>query len=73
MEQTMNKPPKDKTRVLRWHKVFKCIITVFYLENKENNCNWCEATLCTCWPEDAFTDWWCIAPDDPTTADIQNS
>lgn len=39
--------------VLRWHKMWKCVISVWY-SNADPMFRWHEKTLTTKWPEEAF-------------------
>jgi hypothetical protein len=58
-------PPKDGTRILRWHKIYKCTVSVYYNENNavqddgsSNGCVWTTSTLNCTWPEGAFLEYW---------------
>lgn len=57
--KTSERPlPRDKTRIMRWHVIYKCIVTVFYNPSFNNECPWITGTLSQSWPEKAFTPHW---------------
>lgn len=65
MNWLSTEPAKDGRRILRFHRIYKCIVTVFYQpknaigEDGENNgCVWTTGTLSQTWPEGAFCPEW---------------
>ena len=47
--------PEDSPVVQRWHKIYKCIVSVQHRRAyAENQCEWLNATLDNTWPELAF-------------------
>ena len=65
MEWNYTDMPKDGTRILRWHNVWRCPIAVFYKEG-EGHLEWIEASLSNSWPEGSFApDAWVLYPEAP--------
>lgn len=49
-------PTEGSPKVLRWHHVWKCYVTVSHRrENTSNGCEWIDGTLTVVWPEASFT------------------
>ena len=48
--------PKDSPVVQRWHKIYKCIVSVYFSERASaaKGCDWVTGTLDHTWPEAAF-------------------
>lgn len=56
--QPIETAPKDGTEIECWHKIHKCVVTVFFNNKKLNLAlDWIEQTKCTGWPTEAFTYW----------------
>jgi hypothetical protein len=63
-----SEPPKDGTKILRWHKLWQCPIAVKAnnLEDSRLTFPWVECSLSTAWPEDSFVkDKWMPLPPPP--------
>lgn len=48
--------PRNDTKIIRWHKIHKCPIVVFYRPgiSKASQCDWIDGTMSNSWPEEAF-------------------
>jgi hypothetical protein len=58
--------PKDGTVIMRWHKLYKCPIAVYYKERTELHLEWVERTMSNSWPEESFApEAWMPIPAEP--------
>jgi len=55
-------PPKDKAKIIRWHKIYKCSVSVYYCKfnapKSHPECVWTDSIYSNTWPEDAFLPYW---------------
>ncbi len=61
MKWNSSEPPKDGRKIIRWHKVWKCSVSVYYApqnEQDDNKCFWTTSTKSQTWPEEAFLPEW---------------
>lgn len=61
-------PPKDGTKIVRWHRIWKCIVTVrwdVFPAEIENTTPWIDGTCTATWPEEAFLPGWMPLIDGP--------
>lgn len=57
--------PKDGTHIMRMHKIYKCLISVYYNKNHSEQlkiCQWIESTKSNSWPNEAFENGYIILP-----------
>lgn len=57
--------PKDGTHIMRMHKIYKCLISVYYNEKHSEQlkiCPWIESTKSNSWPDEAFESGYIILP-----------
>lgn len=57
--------PKDGTHIMRMHKIYKCLISVYYNEKHSEQlkiCSWIESTKSNSWPNEAFENGYIILP-----------
>jgi hypothetical protein len=59
-------PPRDR-KILRFHKYWDCVISVYYKEKTSSspNCIWISSTYTAAWPEAAFLPVWAEEPNKP--------
>ncbi len=62
MSWNYTEPPKDGSKILRWHSLWKATVSVYWDERlaKEanDNCYWVDSTRTNRWPEEAFLPGW---------------
>lgn len=56
--------PKNGTSIIRYHIIWKCIVSVYYKENVSltPNCNWITSDYSNSYPEEAFAPYWDYPP-----------
>lgn len=56
--------PKDGTSIIRYHVIWKCIISVYYKKGVSltPNCNWITSDYSNSYPEEAFAPMWDYPP-----------
>lgn len=64
--------PKDGTVIQRWHRLWKCPVSVKFVKWAERrrigvrmDCEWITGTLDNTWPEEAFEPYWMPLPPAP--------
>lgn len=66
--KNINTMPKDGTVIQRWHKAWKCPVSVKHNNNTlPSALEWIEGTLATSWPEEAFEPFWMPLPKAPAS------
>lgn len=66
MKWNKTDPPKDRC-IIRWHRIYQCLIVVFYVPpntTEEIKCIWTTATLSQTWPENVFLPCWAEYPNE---------
>lgn len=60
-------PIDSAPMVSRWHKIWKCLVTVQHRRAyAENGCEWLSGTKDNTWPEEAFEPYYMTLPEPPT-------
>jgi hypothetical protein len=57
--------PKDNPVVERWHKIYKCTVSVKHRRAYSDQCEWITGTLDNTWPEEAFAPFFKSLPTPP--------